>query len=152
MAFTLVPLSIRHDSSIAVGILGCIAGLFLLFAVRTALRFLTLVEVTSEEISCAPVGPWSPPIAGLRPVRLAWSNIDRMSLRFFSTARDRSEGWMVLSFGSGNRRMKLESTLDGFLTIVARGARAAVDNGVKLSSPTIQNLRALGIATSSERF
>jgi hypothetical protein len=150
LVLTLAPLSVRHDSVISGTILGSIAGLFLLFALRTGLRFLTLVEVTGEGISWAPVGSWTRSAPGFRPVRIAWRNVDRVSLRFFSTKRDRSEGWMVLGLGAGAQRVRFESTLEGFRTIAARCARAATENNVWLSSSTIQNFRSLGVPIADE--
>lgn len=145
LLLTLTPLSIRHDSAIASAVLGGLAGLFFLFALRTGSRFLTLVEVTADGISWAPIGSWALPLPGFRPVKIAWAGIDKVSLRFFSTKRDRSEGWMVLSLSARGQRVKLESTLEGFLAIASRSAAAADANNVELSESTVQNFRSLGM-------
>ena len=57
--------------------------------------------------------------------------LDRLKLSYFSTKRDRSDGWMQLSVGStGGRMVKVNSSLDGFHDIVERAARAAEAGGV----------------------
>ena len=149
---TLVPLSVGGDNLIAGMILGALAALFLLFALRTGFRYLTLVEVTSEAIRWAPFGRRASPLPGLRPVRLAWRDIDWVSLRFFSTKRDRSEGWMELGLGAGPQRMKFDSTLKGFRTIAARSARAATENNLQLSASTAENFRSLGVLPANGRL
>lgn len=151
LVLTLVPLAVAHDSRVAEIILGGLAGLFTVFALRTGLRYLTLVEITGDGISWVPVGGRSLRIPGLRPVRLSWGSIDKVSLRFFSTRRDRSEGWMELHLGAGRRGVTLDSTLDGFRAIAARCARAAAENNIRLSSSTVENFQSLGVATVNER-
>jgi hypothetical protein len=152
LVLTLAPLAVAHDSQVAEIILGGLAGLFMVFALRTGLRYLTLVEVTGDGISWAPVGARSLCVPRLRPVRLSWGDIDKVSLRFFSTKRDRSEGWMELSLSAGRRGVTLDSTLDGFRAIAERCAQAAAENNIRLSSSTVENFRSLGIATMNERY
>jgi hypothetical protein len=95
---------------------------FLLFAVflaRTALRHHTRY-VLGPDTLCAD-GP-----AG---TLVEWNRLDRLKLSYFSTKRDRSDGWMQLSVGSaGGRAVKLDSSLDGFHDVRrARGARGRAD-------------------------
>jgi hypothetical protein len=76
-----------------------------------------------------------------------WARLDRLKLSYFSTKRDRSDGWMQLSVGSaGGRMVKVDSSLDGFHDIVERAARAAATGGVGLSEATRANLRSMGIS------
>lgn len=151
LVLTLAPLAVAHDGPVAAIVLGGLAGLFMVFALRTGLRYLTLVEATGDGISWAPVGARFLRVPGLRPVRLSWGSIDRVSLRFFSTKRDRSEGWMELSLSAGRQRVTLDSTLDGFRAIAARCAQVAAENNIRLSSSTVENFRSLGVATVNER-
>src|SRR5882672_12067728 len=115
--------------------------LFGLFFLRTALRQRTRY-VLGPDTLCAD-GP-----AG---TLVEWSRLDRMKLSYFSTKRDRSDGWMQLSIGSvGGRTVKVDSSLDGFHDVVERAARAAEAAGVTLSEPTRANLRAMGITVASQ--
>ena len=116
-------------------------GLFAVFFVRTALRHRTRY-VLGPDTLCAD-GP-----AG---TLVEWSRIDRMKLSYFSTKRDRSDGWMQLTVGSaGGRTMKVDSSLDGFHDIVERAARAAEANRLELSPATRANLRAMGIVVAGQ--
>ena len=117
---------------------------FLLFAVflaRTALRHHTRY-VLGPDTLCAD-GP-----AG---TLVEWNRLDRLKLSYFSTKRDRSDGWMQLSVGSaGGRTVKLNSSLDGFHDVVERAARAAETAGLPLSETTRANLKAMGISVAGQ--
>jgi hypothetical protein len=120
-----------------------IAGflLFALFLVRTALRHHTRY-VLGPDTLCAD-GP-----AG---TLVEWTRLDRLKLSYFSTKRDRSDGWMQLSIGStGARMIKVDSSLDGFHDIVERAARAAEAGDVELSEATRTNLRSMGISVAGQ--
>jgi hypothetical protein len=80
-----------------------------------------------------------------------WNRLDRLKLSYFSTKRDRSDGWMQLSIGSaGGRTVKLDSSLDGFHDVVERAARAAETAGLPLSETTRANLKAMGISVAHQ--
>jgi hypothetical protein len=110
--------------------------LFALFLVRTVLRHRTRY-VLGPDTLCAD-GP-----AG---TLVEWNRLDRLKLSYFSTKRDRSDGWMQLSVGStGGRLIKVDSALEGFHDIVERAAQAAEVTGAPLSDTTRANLRSMGI-------
>jgi len=122
-------------------ILGAGFVLFALFFARTALRQHTRY-VLGPDTLCAD-GP-----AG---TLVEWSRLDRMKLSYFSTKRDRSDGWMQLTVGSaGGRTVKVDSALDGFYDIVERAARAAEAGGLELSQATRVNLRSMGISVAGQ--
>jgi hypothetical protein len=80
-----------------------------------------------------------------------WTRLDRMKLSYFSTKRDRSDGWMQLSIGStGGRAVKVDSSLDGFHDIVERAAHAAEAGDIELSETTRANLRSMGISVTGQ--
>lgn len=115
--------------------------LFALFLVRTALRHHTRY-VLGPDTLCAD-GP-----AG---AVVEWRRLDRLKLSYFSTKRDRSDGWMQLAVGSaGGRTVKVDSSLDGFHDVVERAARAAEETGLTLSEATRANLRAMGISVAGQ--
>jgi hypothetical protein len=116
-------------------------ALFALFGLRTALRQNTRY-VLSEETLCAdgPVG-----------TLVEWSRLDRLKLSYFSTKRDRKDGWMQLTIGSaGGRSVKLDSSLEGFHDIVARAALAAETAKLELSMATRVNLRSMGLSVAGQ--
>ena len=132
----LVALNVNRWMGLALG-----AGflLFVLFLARTALRQGTRY-VLAEDTLCAD-GP-----AG---TIVEWSRLDRLKLSYYSTKRDRSDGWMQLAVGSaGGRAIKIDSALQGFYDIVERAARAAEENGVELGAATRANLKSMGIVVA----
>ena len=115
--------------------------LFAVFLVRTAVRHRTRYLLGNDTL-CAD-GP-----AG---TLVEWGRIDRLKLSYFSTKRDRTDGWMQLSVGSaGGRTVRLDSSLDGFHDIVERAARAAEAAGLPLSEATRANLKAMGISVTGQ--
>lgn len=115
--------------------------LFGLFGVRTALRHHTRY-ILSDQTLCAD-GP-----AG---TLVEWSRLDRMKLSYFSTKRDRSDGWMQLTVGStGGRAVRVDSSLEGFHDIVTRAAQAAEKGNVQLSMTTRVNLRSIGLSVAGQ--
>jgi len=145
LILTVGPMLLLGDSAVALAILGVLALLFLAFGLRTVLRGMTLVHVTEHGLSSDSLGGREGRLPGLAPRTIAWRDIRKVGLRFFSLKRDRSEGWMELSLGDGHRSLRLDSTLDGFKDIVVRAAEAARANGVTFSHSTQANLAALGI-------
>ena len=142
MVITLVPLAVLNVGSVMVYILAGLGALFFLFGFRTVLRHLTKVEVSAGGIRIAgPVG---------RAIR--WRDLDGLSLQYYTTRRDKLDGWMLLKIKGKGSVVTLDSALDGFDDIVVRALHAARDNGVALEESTLANLPAMGIdATSIEQ-
>jgi hypothetical protein len=116
-------------------VLGGLAVLFLLFGIRTALRHRTRVEMTETGLSAS--GPLS--------AMVRWSDLDSIKLAYYSTRRDRRDGWMQLELSAGSSRIRLDSRIHGFTELAERAARAAEARGLELSAATVANLEALGI-------
>ncbi|MFO1079803.1 MAG: hypothetical protein U1E23_04150 [Reyranellaceae bacterium] len=115
--------------------------LFSLFLLRTLLRHRTRYLLATDTL-CA-----DGPAGGI----VEWSRLDRLKLSYFSTKRDRSDGWMQLTVGSvGGRAVKIDSSLDGFHDVVERAAMAARAVGLGLSRATRANLRAMGITVAGQ--
>jgi hypothetical protein len=127
--------------AVAGAVLGGFAAIFAVFGLRTALRHGTSLEMTETELRAR--GPWSGTIA--------WAELDRMKLAYYSTKRDRTGGWMQLAVGSaGARTVKVDSSLDGFYDIVERAAQAAEAQEIELSGATRANLRSMGITVAGQ--
>jgi hypothetical protein len=117
--------------------------LFALFLVRTALRHRTRYLLGADTL-CA-----DGPAGGI----VEWRRLDRLKLSYFSTKRDRSDGWMQLSVGStGGRTVKIDSSLEGFHDVVERAAHAAGEAGLTLSEATRANLKAMGITVAGQEL
>ncbi|MGE0257773.1 MAG: hypothetical protein AB7H71_01070 [Alphaproteobacteria bacterium] len=116
-------------------VLGGFAIVFGIFGVRTALRHNTSVEMNDVEIRAR----------GLVERRIAWTELDRLRLAYFSTRRDRKSGWMQLELSGGGAKLSLDSRIAGFGEVVRRAAEAAADNHLRVSEATATNLEALGV-------
>ncbi|HEY3910733.1 MAG TPA: hypothetical protein VGM07_12690 [Stellaceae bacterium] len=121
--------------AVGAAILGGLAALFLVFGLRTALRHRTSIEMTETGLSAA-----SP----LR-VTILWTELDRIKLAYYSTRRDRRDGWMQLELRAGASVLRLDSRIDGFAELARRAAMAAGARRLALSPATAANLEALGI-------
>ena len=99
------------------------------------LRHATRVETTAQGVRA--IGPC--------PHLILWSDLDRLRLSYYSTSRDRKSGWMQLELGAGCTRLRLDSRIEGFETLVQRAALAAIARGVQLNDSTAANLEAHGI-------
>ena len=134
------PLLTVAESGIAALILTILVGLFAGFDLRTALRHLSVFELDDRSLVRRGAGG-----GRLGRSRLDWNDLTAVKLSFYSTRRDRSQGWMYLRLRAGRIRLGVESTLDGFDDIVAQAARAARQRKLELSSSTVGNFQALGI-------
>jgi hypothetical protein len=122
-------------------VLGAGFVLFALFLARTAFRDRTRYLLATDTL-CA-----DGPAGGV----VEWNRLDRLTLSYFSTKRDRSDGWMQLTVGStGGRAVKIDSSLDHFHDVVERAAEAAGATHLPLSQATRANLRAIGISVAGQ--
>ena len=121
-------------------LLGGFAIIFGIFGLRTALRHNTSIEMTDTEIRANGL------VAnGLVTRTIAWAELDRLRLAYYSTRRDRKSGWMQLELGGGGKRLSLDSRIAGFGEVVRRAAEAAAENHLQVSEATAANLEALGV-------
>lgn len=121
--------------TVAAAVLGSFAAIFAIFGVRTVLRHGTRLEMSDTELRAE----------GIQRRTIAWDELDRMKLAYYSTRRDRKSGWMQLALGAGGARVHLDSRIEGFDQLVRRAAEVAGARGLDLSDATLANLEALGI-------
>ena len=136
LAVTAAPI-LLVDAHIAVDVVfGALAAVAAIFLARTGLRQLTIYRV--DDTGAASVGPLG------RKIR--WDALTDLKLKYYSTRRDREQGWMQLTLVEGRTKLALESTLDGFEAIVDEAYGAAVAANLPLDETTLNNLQALGVA------
>jgi len=126
--------SIGADTPIFWVILG-LAVLFLVWLANTALRHVSRIRFDEDGLNCA---PWP-------KKSIAWSGLEEMALRYYSTRRKRKDGWMTLTLKSGKEKIDIESTLPHFADIVARAAYAAKQANLQLDQITLDNMDAIGV-------
>lgn len=117
-------------------VFGSLTGLFLVFGIRTGIRQLTVIESSPEGI--AAIGPLGR--------RIAWADVSKVDLKFFSTKRGKTnDGWMQLKICDGSGCLKMESNLHGFDEIAAKAATAAFQCGAEMNETTLENFTAMGV-------
>ena len=136
LAVVSAPLLLMPLTPTVAAVLGGLATLFVLFAARTVLRQLDMVELSDAGIAI--LGPF--------PKRVDWASLDGIKLGYYTTRRDGANGWMQLALRGGGRAVTLDSRIDGFAEIAGRAARAAAARSVPIAPSTAANLAALGIA------
>lgn len=127
-------------SSVMVWPLGGLVLLFGAFAVRTCFRHQTRYVIDDTGIHTT--GPIR------RSIR--WDAVQGVRLRFFSTWRDRSSGWMQLAITGGGAATKVDSTLDGFGDLVRIVLGEVRSRGLAIDDTTRHNCRALGLTLPPE--
>ena len=121
-------------------VLSGFVALFAVFGLRTILRHGTRFEMTASALRAS----------GLRRTSIAWGELDRMTLAYYSTRRDRRDGWMQLELRSGWTKVRLDSRIEGFAELVDKSVSAARSRGLELSAATLANLAALGVSLHPE--
>jgi hypothetical protein len=135
LLFTLGPLAVTVPLAPVTGVLATLAALFAAYGVRTIIRHSTVIALSDHAMETrGPLG-----------MRLAWDEMRALSVRYFSTRRDRAGGWMQLKVRGRRRAIRVDSTIEGFATILLAAARAARARGVRLDASSLENLRAQGI-------
>ncbi len=134
LAVTGGPLVLLQPATGVAVVLGALAAVFALFALRTAMRQFTVVEVTPDAIRAH----------GLAGKSLAWDEIERVRLDYYTTRRESGSGWMQLKLGGEGGQIRIDSTVGDFNRIAA--AVAAATPGAAMTETTRGNFQALGIA------
>ena len=135
LALSLPPLVMYDLPSVTFWILGLLSAGFAMHGLGVMRRQRTRVETDEDGLR------FSPPRR-----RIAWNEITRFGLSYFSTRRDGARGWMELKVASPAATLRVDSRLDRFDQLVGRAWRAASTCGVEPDLTTRANLEALGMA------
>lgn len=135
LLFALGPFAVAPPLAPVAGVLAALAALFAAFGARALLRHRTCLHLSARGLT----------VDGPLPRHLPWARLTRCSLGYYSTRRDRRGGWMQLKLEAQARRLRIDSRIEGFETIVRRAADAARARGLAFDPATVENLRALGI-------
>lgn len=135
LALTALPLALVRVTPWIAGPLALCALLFAVFAARTAQRQLT--RVTMDDDGLRAEGPLGAVVR--------WDELSDLRLRYYATKRGRDDGWMQATLTGRGRRIRIDSTLDGFDAVIERAVAAVRANGLRLNRVTVDNLLALGI-------
>lgn len=139
LAFTLTPIVALGEWTGAHWVLVPLALLFAGFGLRTWRR--GRQTVTWDESGVSLSGPGA--------ARLGWDEMRHFRLAFYSTSRDRTGGWMQLKLAGERARLRADSSGENFAGLVGAAYGQAVARGLPLDPATLDNLKALGIATDT---
>lgn len=136
LALGLAPFLLARPHPLVAVPAAAVLLLFLVYGLRTGLRQFS--EIQADDTGILRRGPLG------RAIR--WDQVDAISLKYYSTRRDRKEGWLHLTVKGAGRRIDLDSTLTGFQPIAERVAAAALARRLPLSDLTRENFASLGIS------
>lgn len=115
-------------------LLGGLAILFAIFAWRTFERQRTGVMVDDAAVA----------VTGPHRRRASWDAVTGVRLRYYSTKRDRSGGWMHMRLEAPGGRIRIDSTIEDFGAIAQRVAAMVRTRNLAVDDVTRANFRALG--------
>jgi|OM-RGC.v1.017658580 hypothetical protein len=118
------------------GILIGLGLLFWWFALRNTMRLQTRVDLLEDSII----------IDGISREQLHWRELTAVHARYFSTRRDRSDGWLQLTIEGHNRqKMVIDSAIMDFDQLAEHVAYHAQRQGLEIDVVTAENLTAIGV-------
>lgn len=127
-------LALANPAPVVGWILGAAGVLFLVYFGRTVCRQLTRYELDEAGIHArGPLG------AAIR-----WDRLCALRLDYYSTRADREGGWMQLRLEDGQRTLRIDSGLEGFVELARAAARVAARRALPLDLATAANLELLG--------
>jgi hypothetical protein len=115
--------------------------LFLIFGIRTWLR--RRVRIYCKETEITIKGPISR--------SLEWDELSSLKLSYFSTRRNKKDGWMQLKLEGKSKKLTIESNLEKFEEICSRAYQAASNNKIAITKTSERNFAELGILKSKNR-
>lgn len=116
-----------------------LSAVFLIFSVHglfACARFRTRVHLDPDHIS----------MLGARKRSIQWSKLRGVRLAYYTTRRDREQGWFRMSLrGLHNQCLAVDSRLTDFHLIARQVAVAAHQRNILPDPASRENFRALGI-------
>lgn len=131
------------DTTISIIFAGIVL-VFGYFGLRTWRTQQTVVAVNDQGIATR----W------LSSVALPWAELEKVRLRFYGTRRqhrrsDLDGGFLELHLAGAGKRLKIDSSLQGFRTVAWFAARAARERALPLDPATASNFLGIGIDPDS---
>ncbi len=110
------------------------ALLFGAFVVTTVRRSVT--KVTADQTGIR--AEW-PCFGSVRATHIGWGEVQDVAVRYFSTRRDRSNGWMQLTVKGPRARLRIDSTISAFDVLAVTIADVVRARGLDLDPATAAN-------------
>lgn len=84
-------------------------------------------------------------VAGGRREPFRWNELKELRLNYYPHGRKAAMGMLVLVLRNGQRKLKVDSSLDHFPTLLSHAAQAARERELELHPTTRANLSQLGL-------
>ncbi len=128
----LVPLATVDFGVVVTLVFAVPAALFAIFGLRTWRNRAITVRVDADAISTP-------------ATTIPWQDLTGAKLSYFSTRRDRENGWMQLKLQGRQRTIALNSALEDFDTVCRAAFEAVRDQDIELTDASARNFAALGL-------
>lgn len=129
---TFGPLLFLDVGRIMALVLATVGFLFLWFGGRVLSQWFFSVAPSSEGLQKG----------GASRFFLAWKDLKTLKLAHYAPVRRRQTGWYQLTLSTGDGRISVESTLEGFDDLLRLALEAATDAGLTFDPSTRDNLTA----------
>ena len=126
--------------------LGLIGALFVLYVGQQWRRRAVRLALDERGLTPAPSGRPGEATGGTQRRSIAWRELERFRLNFYPHGRRSAHGTLVLHLRAGRTRLKLDSTLQDFPTLLFHAAAAARDRGLEPDASSQANLEQLGLS------
>ena len=134
LACTLLPLALISPTSWVAWIFMALAVLFTIYALSILQRSRTRFQFGPEGLVQTSPGR----------TKLDWPDLRGLKLRYYSTQRNRENGWFQLQLETDSGRIKVDTNLEDFDKILILAHQAARANNLDLDPATRENLIAMG--------
>ena len=112
------------------------ALLFFGFLIRTFLRQFSSFVVTEQDLKRV----------GLFKRSLSWDQLNNVTLKYFSTRRDRKAGWYQLTLSDDIVKITIDSELMGFDTVMKICSDVVMQKQLTVSETTSENFASSGFS------
>jgi len=131
-----VPLALGNPGIVFLVLLLALALLFFGYGLRTLRLQLTAYEMRPDGIYC--YGPFKR--------FYAWDSLSKVQLRYYSTARDKSQrdlkhGWMEFKIVGPAGTLRIDSAVDGFDAILEVVSDAVEAHDIEVDETTEENFK-----------
>lgn len=118
-------------------ILGMLILLFVTYAIRTVCRHFTSISFDRDCLQVY-IGVWL-----WREIK--WSRVAGIKMRYFSTRRDKTGGWLQLIVLDGDTKISFDSHLENFAVFAERALSIAVEKKLSLNPTTLENFKSINL-------
>ena len=133
IAVSIIPLVVVSSKPVITYLFSAMIIVFLAFGLRTILRHLTRIEVWDEGITVN------------LPFRkqIGWSDISALKIKYFSTRKNKKNGWLQMTVGGAGQSISVDSKISGFRDILKQRHRSRRRQRVSLDEASTANMEAL---------